>query len=155
MVHDFVLIPNNVYESMDFFGIHIYKEEHPENVTELSDDLFLYMKDSLKWIETFHLGNHRSQFGFNYHGRSIVDRSGALKLSKVLAAWHSLFTQAPDIISLTGSYSWIEGESPEMSGEYEKLIFNKHRTLSTLERLISFANKVVETGTYKIFYIGI
>jgi len=154
LVHDFVLIPDGEFASMESFEIYGYKEEHPENVIELSDDLFTYMSDSLKWIETTNPGSSRSQLGFNYHGHSIIKRNGASKLSKVLEAWHLLFSQAPDVISLRGLYTSIEGESLEKSGRYEKLIFNKHRTLSTLEKLIALANKV-EPGKYNIFYMGI
>ncbi|WP_150131503.1 hypothetical protein [Paenibacillus sp. BIHB 4019] len=129
-------------------------KKHPHRVVHVHDDMFGYMQDSLKWVETYNPVNNESELGFNYYGYSIIGKSGAATFLKVMEAWLLLFSQAPDEIKLTGWYTWTDDENPKQSGYYDKLSFSKIEVLNTLRKLIEFAIQV-EAGDYKLIYNGI
>jgi hypothetical protein len=115
--------------------------------------MFGYMQDSLKWIETINPDKNESALGFNYYGRTIIEKTGAVKLTRLIKAWYLMFSEAPRDIVLTGWYSWTEGED-QITGAYEKLSFNRKEILDTLSRLIELST-MVESGEYKMIYLGI
>ncbi|MCR8636959.1 hypothetical protein [Paenibacillus radicis (ex Xue et al. 2023)] len=112
------------------------------------------MLDTLKWIETINPDKNESELGFNYYGYSIIEKKGAIKLSKLMKAWYLMFSEAPEELILTGWYTWNEDEDPRTAGAYEKLSFSRKEILETLSRLIEFATKV-DSGEYIIIYSGI
>ncbi|MUT68352.1 hypothetical protein [Paenibacillus sp. NEAU-GSW1] len=117
-------------------GIYRYIACNSENVVQIHDDMFGYIQDSLNWIETLNPDKqNESMLGFNYYGRSIIEKNGAEKFIKIIKAWYLMFKEAPDDLILTGRYVWSE-------------------VLNLLNRLIDFS-KMVETGAYLLIYIGI
>jgi hypothetical protein len=154
LVHDFILISNRKFEEISLSGIFDYKDRNPESVVQLHDDMFGYMQDSLKWIETINPDINESSFGFNYYGRSIIGKTGAIKLTKLMKAWYLMFSEAPEDIILTGWYTWKEDGDPRTTGAYEKLSFNRNEILDNLNKLIELST-MVESGEYIIIYYGI
>lgn len=116
--------------------------------------MFGYMQDTLKWIETINPDRNEIELGFNYYGRSIIEKNGAVKLTKLMRAWYLMFSEAPEGITLTGWYTWSEDEDPRTTGAYEKLSFDRKDVLDTLSRLIEFST-MVETGEHKLIYLGL
>ncbi|BFT69365.1 hypothetical protein [Paenibacillus sp. P36] len=154
LVHDFILISNRKFEEISLSGIFNYRDSNQENVVQLHDDMFGYMQDSLKWIETINPDKNEIVLGFNYYGWSIIEKTGAAKLMKLMKAWYLIFSEAPEEIILTGWYTWNEDEDPQTTGAYDKLSFNRKAILDTLSRIIKFST-MVESGEYKIIYLGI
>jgi hypothetical protein len=116
--------------------------------------MFGYMQDSLKWIESINPDKNESSLGFNYYGRSIIEKNGAVKLTKLIKAWYLMFSEAPEEIILTGWYTWGEDGDPRTTGAYEKLSFNRKEVLDILSLLIKFS-AMVESGDYIMIYHGI
>ncbi|CAN7498633.1 SDR family oxidoreductase [Paenibacillus sp. LjRoot153] len=100
------------------------------------------MQDSLNWIETLNPDKQNERMlGFNYYGRSIIDKNGAVKFIKIMKAWYCIFDEAPEDIILTGRYTWSEDDEGQQStGEYERLKFNRREVLDLLNRLTEFEN---------------
>ncbi|WP_155971700.1 hypothetical protein [Paenibacillus sp. Soil522] len=116
--------------------------------------MFGYMQDSLKWIETINPDKNESELGFNYYGFSIIEKKGAIKLSKLMKAWYLMFSEALEELTLTGWYTWDEDDDPRTAGSYEKLSFSRKEILDNLRKLIEFAT-VVDSGEYIMIYSGI
>ncbi|TQR46396.1 hypothetical protein [Paenibacillus popilliae] len=154
LVHDFILISNRKFEEISLSGIYNYKDSNPENVVQLHDDMFGYMQDSLKWIETINPDKNESALGFNYYGRSIIEKTGAVKLTKLMKAWYLMFSEAPEDVVLTGWYTWSEDGDSRTTGAYEKLSFNRKEILDTLSKIIELST-MVESSEYKMIYLGI
>ncbi|NOU97859.1 hypothetical protein GC093_32215 [Paenibacillus sp. LMG 31456] len=112
------------------------------------------MQDSLKWIKTINPDKNESALGFNYYGRSLIEKNGAVKLTKLMKAWYLMFSEAPEDIILTGLYTWNEDGDPRKTGTYEKLSFKRKEILDTLGQLIEFS-LLVESGEYIMIYHGI
>lgn len=112
------------------------------------------MQDSLKWIETINPDRNENEFGLNYYGRSIIEKTGAKKLTKLMNAWYLMFLEAPEDIVLTGWFTWKEDDDTQINGSYEKLSFNRNEILNTLNRLIELST-TVESGEYIMIYYGI
>ncbi|QNK55068.1 hypothetical protein [Paenibacillus sp. PAMC21692] len=81
LVHDFILISNQEFEEISLSGIFNYRDSNSENVVQLHDDMFGYMQDTLKWIETINPDKNEIAMGFNYYGWSIIEKTGATKLT--------------------------------------------------------------------------
>ncbi|NOU97411.1 hypothetical protein GC093_29895 [Paenibacillus sp. LMG 31456] len=112
------------------------------------------MGDALKWNETRNSDTNETTLGFNYYGRSIIEKTGATKFSKLMKAWHLMFSLAPEEVILTGWYTWPEDGDSRTTGAYEKLTFSREEILDTLRRLIEFST-MVESGEYLLIYHGL
>ena len=99
------------------------------NAVSISDELILYINDSLCWIDTFWNGNEQKK-GLSYYGYTRIEGKSVDKLKYILDAWIALFDIAPNDFTLKGNYLSEENK-------YEKIICSKKELLSQLESLRS------------------
>ncbi len=120
LIHKFELIEKN--SDINFIDKSI-------NSVLISDDLILYITDSLYWIETYWNGNmNKKKNGLSYYGYSKIEGKNLEKLKHILDAWIELFNVAPDCVALKGNFSLDEDR-------YEKNFFKKTDLLDQLGAL--------------------
>ena len=135
--HEFSIVDKS-YRGYEIF-------ENIETIS-ISDDIILYINDSLKWIDTIWHGNSINK-GINYYGYSIIENKQIFKLIKIIEAWKYLFSLATEDFYLTGCFC-IHDES------YEKLFFKKNKLLTELELLIFLCKKAIKQNS-NILHRGI
>ena len=125
--HEFSIVDKS-YRGYEIF-------ENMETIL-ISDDIILYIKDSLEWINTIWNGNSINK-GINYYGYSIIENKQIFKLIKIIEAWKCLFSLATEDFYLTGCFC-IHDES------YDKLFLKKNKLLIELESLIFLCKKAIK-----------
>lgn len=121
----------------------------------ISDYLLGYMVDSLRWIPTLNPATGEAHKGLCWYGPTVIWREGAHVAEQVFSAWANLLDTGPPTLELTGPYTWIEGESSK-DGGYERLIFPKDATVSSLRELARCASSVaVSDGALYLLHLGI
>ncbi|ABD79706.1 hypothetical protein [Saccharophagus degradans] len=147
--HDFLVIDS------ESFSIDNYEEYKQSDYVEIHDDLLSYFADTLAWLSSYNPCMEEEATGLCWYGPTIIKCESASKLKSILSGWLQILYEAPDIVSLKGSWSWIEGESQD-SGSYEKLTFSKNELVVKLKKLISFCELVRSSGGNKcLLHIGI
>lgn len=156
MNHDFLLIKknykdfDNIYQNYFNGGIKELKEIL-FGFVKISDDLILYMLDSLNFIKTtWPTGQLMS--GIAYTGRSIIEGKEIEKLKRIIEGWKGIFNEAPEKFEITGLYTYENGNSDD--GYYEKILLEKGELLSSLNNLIELLDKAI-LGDYYILHCGI
>ena len=122
--HEFSIVDKS-YRGYEIF-------ENIETIS-ISDDIILYINDSLKWIDTIWNGNSINK-GINYYGYSIIENKQIFKLIKIIEAWKYLFSLATEDFYLTGCFC-IHDES------YEKLFFNSYCYIACIRVLFLYKRK--------------
>jgi hypothetical protein len=154
LIHDFYLAPTDLKSKRDII-------EYVDSIKELAlghvgihDDLINYMSDTLNWVpmKNTPFTKRSIEMGLDHYGMTILDEDSVTSLKEVLSGWKMIFSSAPKIIELTGSYYTIEGEDWE--GEYEKLHFERDLILEQLNTLLSFIDEIEKNG-HKIYHMGI
>lgn len=125
LVHEFILTNQNG----NIFSLDIEK-------ISISDDLILYMRDSLNWIDSMWNGKDEKK-GLNYYGETIIKEQNVDKLRNVIQAWINLFELSTEDFILTGNYLLEENK-------YEKVPFNKKDVLLQLKSLYLLCEKAIE-----------
>ncbi|MGM0713371.1 hypothetical protein [Brevibacillus parabrevis] len=152
LTHEFYLVPNKIEVKQFWLGI----ENRPEIIdsVKISDDIILYISDTLRWIPSINpaLKGFPRGTGINYHGVTLFDAESAQILGNVFDSWKRLFENAPEVLKLTGEYVTIVGKDD--SGHYEKLVLNRNEVLKQFEKIASFSNRLDE-GSYYLFHCGI
>jgi hypothetical protein len=64
----------------------------------------------------------------------------------------NLFLLAPEQITLTGSYYWVDDEK---AGEYEKINFNKDKLISLFTKAASWHELMEKDDSLYIMHFGI
>lgn len=148
--HDFLLLP----EEGNDYGDYAQYIRDPR-ATGISDDLILYMMDTLKWIPSINPANRSdgNGFGLNYHGATIINQAGGAKAAQVFDHWASLFRLGPESLTFTGGYAWQEGDSVD-SGEYEKFTLPRDSVVASLSEVARMA-AAASTGESYLLHIGI
>ena len=111
----------------------------------ISDDLILYIFDTLNWIDTFSdLKTSDTENGLNYHGVTYFKGDNIKKLKKIIFYWKELFNIAEKKFELMGIYY-----SPKRK-KYLKNRYSKKEVIESLENLINLCdraekeNKIIE-----------
>lgn len=125
LVHEFILTNQNG----NIFSLNVEK-------ISISDDLILYMGDSLNWIDSMWNGRDEKK-GLNYYGETIIREQNVDKLRNVIQAWINLFELSTEEFILTGNYLLEENK-------YEKVPFNKKDVLLQLKSLYFLCEKAIE-----------
>src|SRR3954464_7890116 len=115
LLHSFYLVNLDQYDYWSFQNFY-----HQETTNFLHDDVVHYMEDSLKWIRCYSPAvktELQELRGLDFYGVTVIKEDGARAAKQIFSAWAELFSQGPEILSLTGPWGWIEGEPPE-SGRY-------------------------------------
>jgi hypothetical protein len=131
-------------------------EKNPDIIDSinLSDDLIQYIADSLKWIpcKNLAISMTREVKGINYYGVTLFDQTSAATMKSIFTAWHSLFSNSPEKLELTGEF--VVSSKKNILGEYERLIFIRDDVLELLERLLSMIDRLKEENLY-LYHLGI
>lgn len=115
--------------------------------TSLSDNIFIYIKDSLDWIHSNWCGNKISE-GLAYSGFSYIENVSDIKhLEKIIIYWKKLFELAPDEFYITGEYLLNDNK-------YEKVLVKKSDVIMELSNLINICQKAMKIQG-KILHNGI
>ena len=113
----------------------------------LSDNIFIYIKDSLDWIHSNWCGSQISK-GLSYSGFSYIEDISDIKhFEKIIIYWKELFELAPDEFYITGDYLLDDNK-------YEKILIKKFDVIMELSNLISICQKAIKTQG-KILHNGI
>lgn len=125
----------------EFFLARSESENESVEKIVLSDNLVLYIWDSLRWIPSYNPSTQESHVGLNYHGITFIRHEGANLLKDICLSWSRLFSLAPSTFQLTGDFVMDE----KGNGDYEKWNCTRN-TLSTLAAIADRASR--ENYTY-------
>ena len=102
--HEFFLVPNTVFYQ-ELMG---NNEKTPDIIDsiDIPDDLIQYIADSLNWIPCKNpaISMTKEDTGINYYGVTLFDQTSAATMKSIFTAWHSLFTNSPEKLELTGEF---------------------------------------------------
>ena len=73
------------------------------NAVLVSDEIVLYIQDSLYWLDTWWNGKEKKK-GLSYYGYTKIEGRNIGKLICILEAWIALFKIAPEKFVLKGDY---------------------------------------------------
>lgn len=150
--HEFCLVPKTV----NYFERIMSGEKDSDTIGSVAipDDLIQYILDSLNWIPSKNPAKSmtREEKGINYHGITLFDQTSAAVMKNVFAAWHTLFTNSPEKLELTGEF--LVSSRKNILGEYERLVFNRNDVLDLLERLLSMIDRLEEENLF-LYHLGI
>lgn len=138
LIHEFTIIE----KEFDINGV----ESHLDKIG-ISDDLILYLLDSINWIDTYWNNETINKKGLNYYGYTIIKEDSILKLKQIIISWLNLFSTAPEEFILTGDFL-IEKYS------YEKILCNRNEIINQLENIKIMCTKALNENNY-ILHIGI
>ena len=152
--HEFFLVSNTVaYQDL------ILMRNNEKNLDiidslDLPDDLIQYIADSLNWIPCKNPAKSmiKEEEGINYYGVTLFDQTSAATMKSIFTAWHSLFTNSPETLELTGEF--IHSSNKKLLGERERLVFRRNDVLELLERLLSMIVRLEEENLY-LYHLGI
>ncbi|SDG36791.1 hypothetical protein SAMN04488542_13832 [Fontibacillus panacisegetis] len=151
LIHEFLVFPKTGFELNQIVrndnGRIDKTKSGLDYLVEIDDDLFQYFSDTLNWIPT-----ESANYGFNYYGLTEIHSVGATKLKKVIKGWFDIFESAPDIVKLTGNYTWSENIN---EGKYEKIYKRKDDVLKVLFELMILCNIVEENNEKFLLHMGI
>lgn len=125
--HEFSIIEK------DYRGYEIDKNAE---VVSISDDIILYIKDSLEWVNMIWNGKNINK-GINYYGYSIIENEEIYKLVKIIETWKNLFYLAPNEFFITGCFC-LDNQS------YEQIFLEKNALLLELDTLIMLCKKAIK-----------
>ncbi|SES64368.1 hypothetical protein [[Clostridium] polysaccharolyticum] len=138
LIHQFMMIEKE--SNIDFI------EDWMDKI-DVSDNLILYIKDSLKWMKVSCNDEMSSNNGLNYYGYSIIKGENIRKFKTIINCWIRLFQEAPEEFTLTGDFLSIEDR-------YEFNSYIKQEVLNQLEALETMCKGALERGSY-ILHNGI
>ena len=152
-MHDFHLLERSEFE----YGIYKKFYNHPDAV-QIHDDLLRYIGDSLKWIPCHFPKRPRTlieRSGLNLIGFTIIKEEGASIAHDVFSLWAELFRHGPEVLQLTGGWTWIDGE-PMESGEFSTIVQNREKLVASLKTVAEYAKSVSESqGRLYLLHMGI
>ncbi|MED1946283.1 MULTISPECIES: hypothetical protein [Brevibacillus] len=134
----------------EFYLVRSENENEPFETVVLSDNLVLYIWDSLRWIPSFNPSTQENQTGLNYHGITIIRHEGANLLKDICLNWSRLFSLAPSTFRLTGDFVMDENGN----GAYEKWNCTRDELTKTLSALAAIAERAFHEN-YNIVHHGI
>jgi len=122
----------------NFYTIGKKNNETIEIKVIISDDLILYINDSLKWFNTIWANSQENQ-GLDYHGVSIIQDKNVILFKMILGNWIGLFNNAPERFILTGDYLYDEDN-------YEQIEIDKEQLIKQLTSLINLCEYALENN---------
>lgn len=150
--HEFYLVPTSVSyrEVME----RSRNELQIIDTVDIPDELIRYIIDSLEWIPSKNPSKSmtKEEKGLNYYGVTFFDQASAEIMKGILISWHSLFSNSPDKLVLTGDYELSFNK--KVRGEYERLVFSRAEVLKLLKKLICMVTKLKE-GNFYLYHLGI
>ena len=113
----------------------------------LSDNVYIYIKDSLNWINSNWCGKKVSN-GLAYSGFSYIEGVFNIEnFERVIFHWKNLFELAPDEFYITGNYSIDDNN-------YEQILLKKQDVIMELSNIIKICRKAINING-KILHNGI
>lgn len=150
--HEFFLVPNSVSYQELIRG----SEINPVIIDSINvpDDLIQYIADSLNWIPCKNpaISMTKEETGINYYGVTLFDQTSVATMKSIFMAWHSLFSNSPEKMELTGEF--VVSSKRNILGEYDHLIFSKDDVLELLERMLSLIARLEEEDLF-LYHLGI
>ncbi len=142
--HDFLVLPDDG-DRWQQLQSHF---NDPAAVT-LHDDVLHFFQDTLLWIPSENPANPSewSGYGLNWYGPTAITGPGARIAAEVFAAWANLLSRGPTRITLTGQYTWTNGESPT-SGSYQKIAVDRDEITAKCRAISDLAVRAVEEGQW-------
>lgn len=143
--HDFLLLDLDSDGEWELGRFH-----HDPRAVHLHDDLVRYMADTLEWIPTFNPARREAHRGLCMWGPTLIMVEGAAVAERVFGLWADLFSVGPPVLSLTGSYSWVEPDDAPPTGErvtqlqggYDRLEFGRDDVVGVLRQLVAWCSLV-------------
>lgn len=153
LIYDFHLLERSEFDCWDYSKFY----NHPHAV-QIHDDLLRYISDSLKWIPC-HFPKKRQKLleckGLNLIGVTIIKDEGALIAQGIFGRWADLFSHGPEVLELTGAWSWIDGE-PMQTGKFSTIVECRDNLVSSLRQIAEYSKRVSESsGRLYVLHMGI
>ncbi|MCR8636800.1 coagulation factor 5/8 type-like protein [Paenibacillus radicis (ex Xue et al. 2023)] len=121
---------------------------------EISDEIIQYLMDYLSWLPSYNPETKESSNGLNYYGVTVINKTGAEKLIKILDKWLSLIEEAPVTFSLRGDTVWKEEENEDGYWELTRNWVKREAIQGDLAVLINLAVKASDNNQL-IIHFGI
>lgn len=137
LMHEFAIIPKEYNE---------LKILPTMKRVSISDDIILYMADSLKWIQTYWNGKEDKE-SLNYYGYSFISGENLNKLRHIVDNWKKLFSLAPDSFYITTGYLINEKH-------YEKTLIDKKKLIRLLDEWQSLCEEALKEN-HNIIHRGV
>lgn len=145
--HDFLLLDRQKDGEWE-----LTKFIHDPRAVRLEDDFVRYIEDTLAWIPTLNPARREPHHGLCMWGPTVINVEGAAMAQRVFGAWADLFAAGPQVLSLTGTFSWAgDFEAPsgsdvprttQLDGGYDSLEFERDRVVAVLREIAGYAAKV-------------
>jgi hypothetical protein len=153
LMHDFHLLNRSEFDYWDYSSFY----NHPKAL-QIHDAVLRYLEDSLKWIPC-HFPKRRQELldcqGLNLIGFTIIKEEGAPIAYRIFGLWADLFSHGPELLELTGGWSWIDGE-PIENGRYETIVEDRDRLVFSLRQIAEYAKHASESqGRFYVLHMGI
>ena len=148
--HEFLLLPNWKMDQVSSMS-----PWNDQDALSIDDRLILYIIDTLKFLPTINPTKpaDRAGFGLNYHGLTVIDRSGVSKASRIFRHWAGLLEEGPPDLELTGGFEWTEGGDPD-DGRYVVWKARRDPLVADLRKLEELA-RGAESGEAFLLHRGI
>ncbi len=149
MLHDFLLLDLDSDGEWELVRFH-----YDPRAVHLHDDLVRYMGDTLEWIPTVNPARREPHRGLCMWGPTLIVAEGAAVAERVFALWAELFSVGPPVLTLTGSYSWVESDDAptaaervtQLEGGYDRLEFDRDEVVGVLRQLVGWCGQVRSGG---------
>ncbi|MES2794305.1 MAG: hypothetical protein V4719_32120 [Planctomycetota bacterium] len=147
--HDFLILDRDVDGDWE-----LTKFIRNPRAIQLHDDFVRYIADTLAWIPTVNPAQKCSQFGLCMNGPTIIESGGAATSGMVFNAWADLLSIGPQVIALTGGFSWTD--NPALDGEYVHLQFDRNEIVLALRQLAIWSSQVrMGNGRLYLYHDGL
>lgn len=153
LTHEFFLVGSDFDWSKRYEWYRVNRYTWAEK-SEVADEVVQYMMDFLDWLPSFNPETKVFCKGLNYYGVTVINKSGAEKLIKILDKWLMLIEEAPDTFSLRGDTVWKEEENEEGYWQQTRNWINRKDIQSEIAVLADLAMKASNRNQW-IIHFGI
>jgi hypothetical protein len=152
MNHDFFLVSQKQYSIRDYSPF-----LRIPGTVQIHDDLIWYFSDTFAWIPCYNPSTDQPHQGFCYYGVTVINEQGAEVAGQVFRQWANLFAIAPEIVCLTGMWTYPASEDDyQKEGEYQKLKYDRQDLIQKFEKLEAFTHQILlDKGESFILHLGI
>ena len=150
---------NFLYVSPDRYYDELYKKIrfHPLRIddtiisemdyVDIHDDIILYFYDYFEWLKLYNPCTKEYVNGLCYHGVTTISNDALFQLKKIIDGLLMIFSNAPDMIQLRGSYIISDNC-------YEKMHIKKEKIANTFNRLNQLLERAIQENGF-IVHLGI
>ena len=150
---------NFLYLNSDKYSDEIYKKIHynplriGDNIilevdhVNIQDDIIVYFFDYFMWLKLYNPCTKKYVDGLCYHGVTTIFNDTLVQLKRIINGLLIVFSNAPNMIKLRGSYIISDNY-------YEKIYIEKEKMMKKFNKLNNLIEKAIDESGY-ILHLGI